>query len=62
MEAMRWWWAYAVLALLGCTRSEAQDQLPQRVGPVVPVARAIDSAHRNVCYVFPDGSGDCEKF
>ena len=54
--------ALLLLALLGCAESQAQDQLPHRVGPVVPVARAIDSAHRNVCYVFPDGSGDCEKF
>ena len=65
MEAVRRWWAYAVLAVLaGCAKSEAQDaaRVPERIGPIVPIIRSVDSTYRNVCYVFPNGSGDCEKF
>lgn len=47
-------------------RSEAQQSLPERVpnqGTIVPIlGPAVDSVHRVVCYVFPNGSGDCEKF
>ncbi len=51
----------ALVFLTGCT-AEAQS-LPQRLEQQQPmVARAIDSTHRVVCYVFPNGNGDCEKF
>ena len=50
------------MLLAGCSRTEAQDQLPHRLSPVAPIVRAADSTHRVVCYVFPNGSGDCVKF
>lgn len=58
-------WRLVSLALLAaCAKSEAQDNqaLPERLGPIVPIIRSVDSTYRNVCYVFPNGSGDCEKF
>lgn len=56
-----------LLLASGCGSVKAQsDRVPERVpnpGANVPiVGRAIDSTHRVVCYVFPNGSGDCEKF
>lgn len=62
---LRRWRIVALLLAggVGCTRSEAQtDRLPERMTPGFPVGRAVDSTHRVVCYVFPNGSGDCQKF
>jgi hypothetical protein len=55
------WRLVSLVLLAGCADAPAQ-QLPERIAQPLPVGRAIDSTHRVVCYVFPNGSGDCEKF